>query len=123
MQKSQGVQRMNHLVFLDAKSGELEKVLSGLKHMLVFEADPSQPAEASMSPGDALFFLRDNDECVVRVRASLVRAWTIEAEPGEDLARDLKELQPGLQLTEEQYNHWSTQKAAAFIEFEEAAKI
>jgi len=32
---------MNHLVVLDAQANELEKILSGVKTMLVKEFDPS----------------------------------------------------------------------------------
>ena len=33
---------MNHLVFLDTRAGELEKILSGVKTMLVKEFDPAR---------------------------------------------------------------------------------
>jgi len=33
---------MKHLVVLDAWAGELEKILSGLKTMLIKESDPMQ---------------------------------------------------------------------------------
>ncbi len=50
---------MNHLVVLDAPAGELEKILSGVKTMLVKEFDPAQTAAQPVSPGDSLYFLRD----------------------------------------------------------------
>jgi hypothetical protein len=41
----------------------------------------------------------------------------------EDLSQPLKEMQPRLQLTEDQYNHWSSKKGIALVEFEAAHKI
>jgi hypothetical protein len=48
---------------------------------------------------------------------------TVETGQEEDLDRTLKELQPMLQLTEEQYNHWSVKKGMILIEFGRAQKI
>ena len=33
---------MNYLVFLDTQAGELEKILSGVKSMVLKEFDPAQ---------------------------------------------------------------------------------
>jgi len=114
---------MNHLVFLDARAGELEKILSGVKRMLVKDFDPHEPGAPSMAPGDSLYFLRDNDECDLRVGAKVVRVVPLVSGPDRDLAQALKELQPGLQLDEVQYRYWSTREQALLVEFESAHKI
>lgn len=114
---------MNHLVFLDAQAGELEKILSGLKSMVLKEFDSTHSAEQPVKPGDSLYFLRNNDECAVRVKATVVRVLPCENGLNEDISRTLKELQPWLQLTEDQYNRWSTSKRMLFVEFEDAQKI
>jgi hypothetical protein len=110
---------MNYLVFLDAQAGELEKILSGVKSMVVKEFEPVQ----LVRPGDSLYFLRNNDECAVRVKATVVRVLPSNHGANEDLSHILKELQTRLQLTEEQYNYLSTRKQALFVEFEAARKI
>jgi hypothetical protein len=114
---------MNYLVFLDPAAGELEKILSGVKSMVLKEIDPQEPGEQPVEPGDLLYFLRDNDACDARVQATVARVWPAEAGQDEDLSRILKELQPRLQLTEDQYNPWSVKKQALLIEFEGAHKI
>ena len=110
---------MNHIVFLDAQAGELEKILSGMKSMVVKAFDPVQ----LVRPGDSLYFLRNNEECAVRVKATVVRVLPSDPVANEDLSHILKEMQTRLQLTEEQYNCWSTKKQALFVEFEAAQKI
>jgi hypothetical protein len=40
-----------------------------------------------------------------------------------DLSQTLKEMQPRLQLTEDQYNHWSAKGQALLVEFGSAQKI
>ena len=114
---------MNHLVFLDAQAGELEKILSGVKTMVVKEFYPSQPAVQTVSPGDSLYFLRDKDDCTLRVKATVVRVLFITNRLNEDLSQALKEMQPRLQLTEDQYNHWCVKGQVLLVEFDAAHKI
>jgi hypothetical protein len=114
---------MNHLVYLDRRAGELEKILSGIKTMLIKDLAPVQPAAQPVSPGDSLYFLRDQDECDLQVAATVVRVIACQAGPDEDLSQPLKELQARLQLTEDQYNFWSAKKQALLVEFEAARKI
>ncbi len=113
---------MNHLVFLDPQAGELEKILSGIKTMVLKEFDPSQSTAVPVSPGDSLYFLRNKDGFAVQVKATVVRVLTFTKNPDEDLSHIIKEMQPKLQLTEEQYNYWSAKKQVLLVEFEAAAK-
>jgi len=94
---------MNYLVFLNAQAGELEKILSGRKSMIVKEFDPARPTDQAISPGDNLYFLRNKDESALRVKATVVRVLSFTNHKEDDLCQPLKELQPRLQLTEEQY--------------------
>jgi hypothetical protein len=114
---------MNYLVFLDASAGELEKILSGVKTMLVKEFDPAQTTAHPVIPGDSLYFLRDQDECALRVKATVVRVLFFTNCMGEDLSHILKEMQPRLQLTEDQYNYWSAKGQVLLVEFGSAQKI
>ena len=114
---------MNRLVFLDAQAGELEKILSGVKTMLVKEFDPAHTPAHPINRDDSLYFLRNNGDCAVRVKATVVRVLPTEECSDEDLAHILKELQPRLQLTEEQYNYWSAKQRMLLVEFDSAQKI
>jgi hypothetical protein len=114
---------MNHLVFLDRRAGELEKILSGIKTMLIKEFDPAQSAARPVRPGDSLYFLRDKDDCAVRVEATVVRVLHFTNRLDEDLSHTLKEMQPRLQFTEDQYNYWSAKRQVLLAEFESAHKI
>jgi hypothetical protein len=110
-------------VTLDSRAGELEKILSGVKTMLVREFDPTQTTAQPVSPGDSLYFLRNKEECALRGKATVVRVLFFTSNSGEDLSQPLKENQPRLQLTEDQYNYWSTKKGIVLVEFETAHKI
>lgn len=114
---------MNHLVFLDSRAGELEKILSGVKSMVVKEFDPAQPTAHPVSPGDSLYFLRNKDDCALRVKATVVRVLFFTNRLNEDLSHTLKEMQPRLRLTEDQYNYWSAKGQVLLVEFASAQKI
>src|SRR5512135_2185970 len=114
---------VNHLVFLDTQAGELEKILSGIKSMVVKEFDPARSAGQAVRPGDNLYFLRNKDECALRVKATVVRVLFSTNDADQDLSHTLKEMQPRLQLTEDQYNHWSARQQVVLVEFGSAHKI
>ena len=113
---------MNYLVYLDAQAGELEKILSGVKTMLVKEFDPAQPIAQPVKPGDSLYFLKGKDDCASRVKATVKNVLLFTKNTDEDLPQLLKEMQPRLQLTEAQYNLWSAKEELQLVEFESAHK-
>ena len=53
---------MQHVVYLDAKASELEKLLSGEKTMLIRSSGDRQVPYEKVNVGDLLFFLRNNGE-------------------------------------------------------------
>jgi hypothetical protein len=114
---------MNHLVFLDTRAGELEKILSGVKRMVVKDLGSRLPDAGSVAPGDNLYFLRDGEDRTVRVKATVVRVLLAGASSDETVAHTLKELQPALQLNEEQFARWSAKRRALLVEFGSAQKI
>jgi len=114
---------MNHLVFVDTRAGELEKILSGTKTMLIKEFDPAQTTAHPVRAGDSLYFLRDKDDCAVRVKATVTRVLFLTNNSDQDLSHSLKEMQPRLQLTEDQYDYWSAKGQLLLVEFGSAHKI
>ena len=114
---------MNYLVFLDTRAGELEKILSGTKTMLIKEFDPAQTTGHAVRPGDSLYFLRNNDERALRVQATVTRVLFLTNNSDQDLSHSLKEMQPRLQLTEDQYDYWSAKEQVLLVEFASAHKI
>jgi hypothetical protein len=118
-----GAPFMNHLVLLEAVAGELESILRGVKTMLAREPVPGRPTAHPVTPGDDLFFLRDTDEGAVRVRATVARVLPLTGTTREGLSHTLKEMQSRLQLTEDQYNHWSAKRQVLLVEFESAHKV
>jgi hypothetical protein len=114
---------MNFLVFLNTQAGELEKILSGTKSMLLKEFDPAGAGDQAINPGDSLYFLRDDGDCDLRVKATVIRVLTFLNQKDDELSHLVKEMQPKLQLTEDQYNEWLVKGHAVLVEFGCAQKI
>lgn len=114
---------MNHIVILDANAGELEKILSGTKTMVIKEFEPAQATNPPVCPGDGLYFLRNKDERTLRVKATVARVLTIIDNLDENMSHTLKEMQPRLQFTEDQYFYWSAKSQVLLVEFNNAHKI
>jgi len=114
---------MNYVVFLNAQAGELEKILSGTKSMVLKEFDPACPAGRTVRPGDNLYFLRNRGDCDLRVKATVSRVLSFTNQIDEDFSHILKEMQPRLQMTEDQYNDWSVKGQVLLVEFSSAHKI
>jgi len=114
---------MNHLVVLDAQASELEKILSGVKTMLVKEIDPSIAPAHPVHAGDSLYFLRSRNESTLRVKATVIHILPVTTNLDEGISLSLKEMQSKLQLTENQFNIWSRKKQVLLVEFAAAQKI
>lgn len=113
---------MNYLVILNAQAGELEKILSGVKTMILREIGDTQSAAQEIKPGDILFFIRNKNESYLRGKATVARV-IYRNHCKEDLSQFIKEMQPKLQLTEDQYNRWSEKEVVLIVEIEAARKI
>jgi hypothetical protein len=120
--RHKGIISMNYLVYLNAQASELEKILSGVKTMVLREIGDTQSTAQEILPGDSLFFLRNKDDSTLRGKATVARV-ICKNHCEEGLSQFLKEMQPRLQLTENQYKCWSEKEAILIIEFEAAQKI
>jgi hypothetical protein len=59
----------------------------------------------------------------VRVKATVIRVLNFTKSFDVDSLHTLKEMQPRLQLTEEQFNFWAGKDDMQLVEFESAHKI
>jgi hypothetical protein len=114
---------MNYIVSLDPAANEIEKILSGTKSMLLKDLSLTSKSFQEVNPGDDLYFLRKKGDCDLLVKAQVSRVVSPSGPLADDLPHILKEFQSRLQLTEEQFNHWSFKKQAQLIEFKGAHKI
>ena len=108
---------MDHVVCLDAKSMELEKLLVGEKTILVRPSEAGTSSTIPVSAGDTLYFLR-------KAKARVLAKATVRAAPifqrltPEQAHTLVTTYQQKIQFSKEQLNRWSMLGNLALIEVE-----
>jgi len=106
---------MDHVVYVDARAGELEKMLAGIKIMLVRGAAGRKLPHGRVQPGDRLFFIQNNGEG--RVRASSVVTMVFQSpklSPAES-CQIIFANQDSLQLTPQEVQRWAGKRYLVLI--------
>lgn len=114
---------MDHVVYLDVKAKELEKLMSGQKSMIVRGATGRKLPYGRVSVKDQLFFILNNGDG--QVQASAVVSTVINSDKlSEEQSRALLEdHQSKLCLTSEQFKRWAGKRYLVLIEVTEFHKL
>jgi hypothetical protein len=114
---------MDHVVYVDTKARELEKLLSGEKTMIVRGATGRKLPYGRVQPGDCLFFIENNGEGIVRASATVSHVLNSEKLSEEQSTELLKSSQSKLDLTPEQVKRWSGKRYLVLIEVIQARAV
>src|SRR5512135_2522317 len=98
---------MDHVVYVDTKARELEKLLAGEKTMIVRGATGRKLPYGRVEPGDCLFFMENNGEGLVCARATVNTVSNSEKLSEEQSIALLRRNRSKLKLTPEQTKRWS----------------
>src|SRR5512139_2561218 len=107
---------MDHVVYVEAKAHELEKLLAGEKTMIVRGATGRKLPYGRVQPGDCLFFIENNGDGIVRASATVKHVLNSEKLSEEQSVELLKSSQSKLNLTPEQTRRWSSKRYLVLIE-------
>jgi hypothetical protein len=114
---------MDHVVYLDAQTEELENLLSGSKTMIIRGATGRKLPHGRVDSGDMLYFINNNAEGKVRAKAKVKSTFHSE-KMTEDESRALVKLnQPKLSLTEKQIKRWAGKRYIVLIEVADIKEI
>jgi hypothetical protein len=106
---------MDHVVYVDHKAGELEKLVSGEKTIIIRGATGRKLPYGRVNMGDVLYFIRNNGEGLVRAKANVDRVINSERmTPGES-KRFVDENAEELRLSEVQYKKWAGKRYLVLI--------
>lgn len=109
---------MEFMVYVEAKSGELEQLLNGKKMMIVRGAAGRKTPYDRVESGDRLFFTQINGEGLI-----LAMAFAKQVNQFGPLSRELsfeilKKHQSMLNLSTGQFNRWGSKKNLVLIEID-----
>jgi len=114
---------MDHVVYVDAKEKELEKILAGTQRMVVRGAAGRKLPYGRVNPGDCLFFIRNNGEGLVRARAvvsSVLNSTKLNEEESHQL---IEENQADLQLSPAMQRRWAGKRYLVLIGIMEVTAV
>jgi hypothetical protein len=107
---------MDHVVYVDTKARELEKLLNGEKTMIVRGATGRKLPYGRVQAKDRLFFIQNKGDGMVRARATVSEVFNSEKLTAEQSAELLQANQSKLHLTPEQAKRWSGKRYLVLIE-------
>ena len=114
---------MDHVVYVNAKTKELEKLLQGKKTMIIRGAAGRKLPHGRVSKGDTLYFIRNNAEGVVRARAGVCGVFSSE-KLTEDESRSLvNDNQDKLQLEPSELQRWAGKRFLVLVNVEDVREV
>jgi hypothetical protein len=106
---------MDHVVYVDHKAVELERLVSGEKTIVIRGATGRKLPYGRVNMGDVLYFIRNNGEGLVRAKGRVDRVVNSERmTPGES-TRFVDEHADELQLSKEQHKKWAGKRYLVLI--------
>jgi len=114
---------MDHIVYVDAKSGEMEQLLNGKKTMIVRGAAGRKIPYDRVESGDRLFFTRNNGEGVILASAYAKQVTQFDTLSRELYFEILENHQSMLNLSPGQFNRWGGKRYLVLIEIDSLQEV
>ena len=114
---------MDHIVYVDAKANELDKLLSGEKTMIIRGATGRKLPYGRVFAGDILYFINNNAEGLVKARAKVTSVFNSEKMANEESTELVEKHQGKLQLTDKQFKRWAGKRYLVLVEVSEVEVV
>jgi hypothetical protein len=106
---------MDHVVYLDVKAAELEKLLSGGKTMIIRGAAGRKMPYGRVLEGDNLYFVENDGSSQVKAQGKVVSVVNSEKMDPETSTKLVEENQSSLRLTTVQIKRWASKRYLVLI--------
>ncbi|UCD73586.1 MAG: hypothetical protein JSW01_02805 [Candidatus Bathyarchaeota archaeon] len=114
---------MDHVVYLDAKAKEMERILDGTKTMIIRGAAGRKLPYGRVKVGDTLFFINNNAEGMVKALGVVSNVFNSEKMTKKESSDLVNSNQDKLQLTDRQMKRWAGKRYIVLIEVVNAVSI
>jgi hypothetical protein len=114
---------LDHVVYLDAKAKEMEKILDRTKTMIIRGAAGRKLPYGRVKEGDTLFFINNNAEGVVKALGVVDSVFNSEKMTKKESIDLVNSNQDKLQLTDRQVKRWAGKRYMVLIEVLNAVSI
>jgi hypothetical protein len=114
---------MDHVVYVDAKAKEMEKLIDSAKLMIIRGAAGRKLPYGRVNPEDTLYFINNNAEGVVKAMATVKSVFNSDKMSKEESIELVEKNQNKLQLTGPQFKRWAGKRYLVLIEVENVIEI
>jgi hypothetical protein len=113
----------DHVVYLDTKAKEFEKLLNNSKSMIIRGATGRKVPYGIVEKGDSLYFINNNGEGKIIGNAIVESVFNSEKMSPEESTKLVDSNQSKLNLTETQYKRWAGKRYLVLIEIRDFKEI
>ena len=114
---------MDHVVYVDAKENEMERLLSGEKTMILRGAAGRKLPYDRIHEGETLYLINNNAEGCVKAIANVKRVIQSGKMTREESFQMLDDFQSGLQLSPAQQKRWGGKRFIVIMELDQVQEI
>lgn len=114
---------MDHIVYVDTKARELEKLLTGEKTMIVRGAAGRKLPYNRVHPSDRLYFIQNNGDGLVRACGIVKDVFNSEKLTENESASLIEANQGKLMLIPEQTKRWAGKRYLVLIEVQDVQPL
>jgi hypothetical protein len=114
---------MEHVVYLEAKEKELEKLVSKEKRMIIRGAAGRKLPYGRVFPGEVLWFIENKGDGLVRGKAVVKQVFNSGKLTAAEALHLIEENQATLNLSLDQVKRWSGKRYLVLIELENFALV
>jgi len=113
----------DHIVYLDTKAEEFEKIKNTEKTMIIRGATGRKLPYGIVKTGDVLYFMNNNGEGKIIGKAIVKSVFNSEKLTPDKSLNLIEKNQSALNLTEKQYNKWAGKRYLVLIEIEDFKEV
>jgi hypothetical protein len=107
---------MDHVVYVDAKAGELKKLLEGKKSMLIRGAAGRKMPYGRVNVDDTLYLVENDGSGLIKASAVVCFVLNSEKMSGEESKDLVDQYQDRLRLTSTQVKRWAGKRYLVLVE-------
>lgn len=114
---------MDHVVYVDTKAKEMEKLVNKEKKMIIRGAAGRKLPYGRVDTGDVLYFIKNKGEGQIEAKAVVKNVLNSEKMTKEESIDLVSNNQDKLKLTDQQFNRWAGKRYIVLIEIEDIETI
>ena len=114
---------MDHVVYVDAKAGEMEKLINKEKVMIIRGAAGRKMPYGRVNPGDMLYLINNNAEGAIKAKAVVTNVFNSERMTREESIALVEKNQDKLYLTDQQFKRWAGKRYLVLVEVGQVIKV